>query len=65
MRALIISLLSGSVAPADDLRSFVGKAVSFGSVVLTWRPFINMLWGALATPGSSRGGQRDDRTRVD
>jgi hypothetical protein len=48
--------LETHVISVDSFRSFVGKCVSISNIIVTWRPFINVFWGALIAVGSSRAG---------
>ncbi len=47
LRYLTGELLDNNVIPVKALRSYIGKAQSFASLLHTWRPFVAMLWGAL------------------
>ncbi len=54
--------MASNVVPLKTLRSFVGLATHFASVLFAWRPFLTELCGAVATAAApqhsqpSRGG---------
>jgi hypothetical protein len=46
---LTLAMMQSNVTTFKDLRSFVGKATHFASILYPWRPFLLELWGALAS----------------
>ena len=46
---LVDKYLSANVVPLKALRSFVGLATHFASVLFAWRPFLAELWAAVTS----------------
>lgn len=54
LRGLTEEAMATNVVAVKWLRSYIGKANSFASVLVFWRPFLQDLWGALyAMDGAS------------
>ncbi|CAE7208391.1 unnamed protein product [Symbiodinium sp. CCMP2456] len=47
LEALALNFLRGNVVSRKELRSFIGKAMSIATIILTWKPFITQLNAAL------------------
>ena len=47
LEALALNFLRGNVVSRKELRSFIGKAMSIATILLTWKPFITQLNAAL------------------
>ena len=45
--ALTLEALSLNIVSRKWLRSYAGKASSFASVLIFWRPFLQFLWSAI------------------
>jgi len=43
LEALALNSLRGNVVSRKELRSFIGKAMSIATILLTWKPFITQL----------------------
>eukprot|EP00439_Symbiodinium_sp_Y106_P026385 s1476_g3.t1 len=43
LEALALNFLRGNVVSRKELRSFIGKAMSIATILLTWKPFITQL----------------------
>jgi hypothetical protein len=53
---LINKYIDGSVISVKELRSFAGKADHIASIILTWKPFVSEIWGALKIIGTPQAG---------
>ena len=47
--ALISDMLTGNVVAENLPRSLAGKAMHIASLLITWRPFLAQIWGALSS----------------
>ena len=47
LRTLSIDILAGNFGRKPALRMYTGKTQSMASVLITWRPFVHMLCGAV------------------
>ena len=54
VRKLTKDMLKLNVLPTRDLRSYAGKVSHIASVLSTWRPFLQEVWGALKSTNSSK-----------
>jgi len=50
------SFLISKRVSVKELRSFAGQCSSIGTLIPTWKPFTNELWGALNAIGTQRAG---------
>ena len=53
LQDLTLEAFKVNVVSLKWLRSYIGKANSFASVLVFWRPFLQDLWGALYSTGTS------------
>ena len=49
MHTLTNSILASTVFNVEHLRTYTGKAQSMASLLYVWRPFVHMLYGAIAS----------------
>ncbi|CAK0821560.1 unnamed protein product, partial [Prorocentrum cordatum] len=47
LQSMVVDYLGRNVLPIKELRSFIGLASHFASVIWVWRPFLSELWAAL------------------
>ena len=47
-------IMSANVVPVKTLRSYAGKVSHIASVLATWRPFLQEIWGALKDSSTSK-----------
>jgi hypothetical protein len=52
LRLLTIEALAKNVISTKWLKSYAGKASSFASILVFWRPFLQFLWSAIYAPQS-------------
>ena len=50
LRSLTRSIGSSNVVRIRDLRTYIGKAQSFASLLYTWHPFVHMMYAAVYSP---------------
>jgi hypothetical protein len=50
--SLTVEALAGNVVSRKWLRSYAGKANSFASILVFWRPFLQFLWAAIYSENS-------------
>ena len=53
VRELTETIMSSNVVSFKELRSYAGKVSHIAGVLMTWRPFLQEIWGALACKDSN------------
>ena len=56
IRDITREFLSKNLVPLKELRSYAGKCSFVSSLIQTWRPFLDQLWGALKSANTDRSG---------